>query len=354
MSGRIYWHKVPAIHGPHLFQFLWWIAANRFCRWRDSRPGRLRFDLVYSPGINCLDADAVTVHAFFHGLALGARSKGERGRTFLRNGWLRRIHQRMYYRLLVSLEKRVYAKRGLALAAVSPGTAVQIGQEFGREDVRVIPNGVDPGVFNPEARKSQRLAARRGFGFADADFVVLLIGNDWRNKGLPTLLAAAASCTDLPVKLLAVGSDDQASFIELAGRLSMASRIHFERASGDVLRFYSAADAYASPSLLDSFALPVLEAMACGLPAVTSGEAGISGFLRDGVDSFVLRDPEDVATLASLLRQLCKDAHLRETMGENAVRTAQTLTWDKNAVLTKAFLEEAMHARKSHEADAPH
>jgi len=346
MPGRIYWHKVPFIWGPHLIQFLWWMGANRFCRWRDSRLGRIPFDLVYSPGINCLDADAITMHAFFHGLTLRARSKYGKERNSLWD-WPRRLHQAMYYSLLARLEKRVYARPQLALAAVSPGTAGQLKRQFGRQDVRVIPNGIDPAVFRPEARKSRRLAARQGFGFVDTDFVVLLIGNDWRNKGLATLLEAAASCADLPVKLLVVGSDDRASFAERAGRLGMASRIRFEGPSSDVLQFYAAADAYASPSLLDSFALPVLEAMACGLPAVTSSEAGISGFLRDGVDGFVLRDPKDVATLARLLRQLCEDARLRETVGENAVRTARTLTWEKNAALTREFLEKAMRAKKS-------
>jgi glycosyltransferase involved in cell wall biosynthesis len=111
------------------------------------------------------------------------------------------------------------------------------------------------------------------------------------------------------------------------------------------VQFYAAADLYVSPSLHDSFALPVAEAMACALPVVTSAEAGISELLHDGVDSFVLRNPRDASELARLLRRLYEDSALRRTLGENAARMAQGLTWEKNAALTRDFLEAAMHAR---------
>jgi UDP-glucose:(heptosyl)LPS alpha-1,3-glucosyltransferase len=234
---------------------------------------------------------------------------------------------------------------------VSPRTAAQLERHFGRKDVRVIPNGVDLSTFNPNARLSRRPDARKGLAFKDDEFVALLIGNDWRNKGLAALLEAAASCPDLPLKLLVVGQDDPALVGEALQRFSMTSRVCFETPSTDVLQFYAAADVYASPSLEDSFALPVAEAMACALPVVTSAEAGISAFLQDGVDSFVLCDPRDAAALAAALRRLYEDTALRRTLGENGARTAQTLTWEKNAALTKMFLEEAMRAKKSRTAN---
>ncbi|HYL10187.1 MAG TPA: glycosyltransferase family 4 protein [Candidatus Acidoferrales bacterium] len=353
MPGRIYWHKISSIPGPHLFQFLWWMIANRFCRWRDSRSGRLRFDLVYSPGINCLDADAVTVHAVFHGL-LSRTQERFSGAQKPAGSWPTRLHRRLYYRVLRNLENRIYANPDLAIAAVSPRTAAQLERHFRRKDVRVIPNGVDLDAFNPKARLSRRPDARKRFAFRDHEFVALLIGNDWRNKGLVALLEASASCPDLPLKLLVVGQDDPTLIGEVLERFSMTSRVCFQTPSADVLQFYAAVDVYASPSLEDSFALPVAEAMACALPVVTSAEAGISAFLQDGVDSFVLRDPSDSAALAAVLRRLYEDSALRRTLGENAVRTAQALNWEKNAALTKQFLEEAMRAKKSRKVNTTH
>src|SRR5690348_152197 len=54
--SKITWHRIPALPGPHLFGYLWWLLANHIWRWRDRRFRGLAPALVYSPGINCLDA----------------------------------------------------------------------------------------------------------------------------------------------------------------------------------------------------------------------------------------------------------------------------------------------------------
>jgi glycosyltransferase involved in cell wall biosynthesis len=151
-------------------------------------------------------------------------------------------------------------------------------------------------------------------------------------------------CSELPLKLLVVGQDDRAPFLEMTERLGLARRVRFEGPSPDVMQFYAAADVYASPSLHDSFALPVAEAMACGLPAVTSSEAGVSAFVEDGADCFVLRNPRDAAALARILRRLYEDADFRHRVGEKAADTAKQFSWGKNAASTLEVLEGA--ARK--------
>ena len=67
-SGRIVWHKVPWVPGPHLVRFLGWMAANGFLRWWQSIFHGVSFDLVLSPGINCLHADVILVHVVFQRL----------------------------------------------------------------------------------------------------------------------------------------------------------------------------------------------------------------------------------------------------------------------------------------------
>ena len=77
-SGRIVWHKVPSIPGPHLLKFLGWLFLNSLCRAWDRRVRGLHFDLVLSPGVNCFDADVLIVHALFHRLQELAR-RDDRG-----------------------------------------------------------------------------------------------------------------------------------------------------------------------------------------------------------------------------------------------------------------------------------
>src|SRR5260370_7034376 len=100
-----------------------------------------------------------------------------------------------------------------------------------------------------------------------------MIGNDWTNKGLDTLLIAFRECSELSLTLLVAGSDDRLAYEEAIRNLHLESKIRFVGSSPDVMQFYAAADAYVAPSLEDAYGLPILEAMACGLPVIASSPA---------------------------------------------------------------------------------
>jgi glycosyltransferase involved in cell wall biosynthesis len=328
-SGTIFWHKVPSIPGPHLAQFLAWLFLNGFLRKWHTAFGGASYDLVLSPGINCLHPDAVIVHVLFYRLKELAREENEDSSAHA--GFFRRIHRKIYYALLTALERRIYKDPKVILAAVSKRTAGLIKEHFRREDICVIPNGVDTKHFSVAARLARRPESRRRRGFRDEDFVLLLIGNDWRNKGLPTVLEAMAALPGLPIRLLVVGNDTVEIFHARASQLGLQDRFCWEVSSPDVLEFYSAADVYVSPSREDSFGLPVGEAMACGLPAITSVCAGVADYIQDGIDGFVLREPRDAQTLSKLIERLQGEPDLRRKIGETAARNALLWNWDRPA-----------------------
>jgi glycosyltransferase involved in cell wall biosynthesis len=327
-TGALFWHKVPSIPGPMLIRFLWWLIANRCIRGIHTLLGRPAVDLVLSPGINCLDADVVIVHALFCQL----RELSRAGNPKERDGasLLRALHRRAYYFLLTCMERFVYRQRRVSLATVSQRTASLVQKYFQHAAV-VIPNGVDVAQFSAAARASRRSEARRRRNFHDTDFVLLLIGNDWRVKGLPTILAAMAEASALPLRLLVVGSDIVAPFREMARRLGVAERCVWEPPQTDVIDFYAAADLYVSPSREDSFGLPVAEAMACGLPVITSVFAGVSERIRDKQEGFVLAEPEDARLLAALIAQLYSEPALGRQVAQAAALAAQDWTWDRSA-----------------------
>jgi glycosyltransferase involved in cell wall biosynthesis len=338
-AGAIYWHKVPGIPGPHVVQFLAWMFLNGFQRWRHSRLGGASYDLVLSPGINCLHPDVVIVHALFHRLKELAREEKQDRASHA--GLFRRLHRRVYYGLLTTLERRIYTDPKIFLGAVSRRTARLLKDYFHREDVCVIPNAVDTEHFSVAARLARRAESRQKRGFREEDFVWLLIGNDWRNKGLPTILEAMATLSALPMRLLVVGNDGADSFRDLAAKLGVAERCRWELSSPDVLGFYGAADVYISPSREDSFGLPVAEAMACGLPAITSSCAGVVDYLHDGVDGFVLHDPRDAQSLALLMGRLQAEPELRRHMGAAAAKSILELDWNRNAAVAWKLLQQA-------------
>jgi len=349
-SRAVVWHKVPSIPGPHLLQFLAWLFLNSICRAWDRWVHGLLFDLVVSPGINCLNADVVIVHAFFHRLLELARVEDL---DSARPGLLRRLHRRAYYSLLARFERRIYSDPKVSLAAVSKRTAMLLKDYFHREDVRVIPNGVDTAKFSPSARLALRAQARQRRAIRESDFVLLLIGNDWRVKGLETVLRAMSALRDLPILVIAAGDDSPGSFRETAKSLGISDRCRFEPSRDDVLDFYAAADLYVSPSREDSFGLPVAEAMACGLPAITSTYAGVSDRICDGVDGFILRQPDDIEGLAQMLQRLHADEVLRANVCNAAAKAALLWDWDRNAAAMWELLKSAAGKKLTPPAQKP-
>ena len=339
-SGRILWHKVSAVRGPHLVRYVWWFFANHIRRWWDTRVGGLKFDLLYTPGINAFDADVISVHIVFHEFLFQVRSH----LTFRNSpvvSWPRLLHRRLYYRLIMMLERLVYRRRTTLLTAISDLVSTQLEHYFDRPDAVMIRYGVDTTRFSPTLRLARRASTRERFRISTEQFTLLLIGNDWKKKGLIALLNALAACCELPLMLLVVGTDDQSAYEVLIHKSGISDRVHFLKPSGDVLQFYAAADAYVGPSLEDAYALPILEAMACGLPVVASSRAGISEIISDRKDGFILRDPQDFLQISQLLREMFSNPGLCQSVGEQACMTAERQTWDLNAAKTWELLNQA-------------
>ena len=343
-AGHITWHKVPRLPGPHLLGYVWWFVANHFQRWWDTRFRGLKLDLTYSPGINAINADAVTIHVLFTEFYRRVRPH-LRLRDASVSLWPVVVHRLLYYRLICLLEQRIYPCKNTSLTTISRRSAGCVRSFFKRDDVTVICYGVDTRTFHPRARLERRQSARNLLHIRAADCCLLLIGNDWKSKGLDTLLRSISACPEIDFRLLVVGSDDPRVHAEMIRVLHLDSKVQFCGSSSDVMQFYAAADVYASPSREDAFALPPIEAMACGLPVITSSNNGGSQIITEGADGFVMADAEDSIALANRLRRLAQDQDLRNRIGENAARTAQEYTWDRNATETWEFLKAA-HAKK--------
>jgi glycosyltransferase involved in cell wall biosynthesis len=107
----------------------------------------------------------------------------------------------------------------------------------------------------------------------------------------------------------------------------LEGKVRFMPSRPDVEWYYAAADVYVGPSLEDTFAQPPAEAMACGLPVITSATNGTAEIITDGVDGLIVQDPNDTEDLANKVRLLYENPDPCRSLGDNAVRTAQKYTW---------------------------
>jgi glycosyltransferase involved in cell wall biosynthesis len=348
--SRIVWHRISALKGPHILGFLWWFAANRVRRSFDRRFRGLHYDLIFTPGVNCSDADVISVHVLYSEYVRDVGDKLRFGRNPARL-WPRILHRKLYYALIRFLERRIYADPRKTLVAVSRSAGSKLEKISGRGSFPVLYAGLDHQVFNPERRAELRRVAREAISLAQDEFALILVGNDWRNKGVPTLLEAMEQLRDLPIRALIVSREDSSECRALVLEKGLEARVQFLPPRKDIEFYYAAADAYVGPSLQDLYAMPPAEAMACGVPAIVSSAAGVSEIITDGVDGLILADPRNANALAAIIRRLYEDQPLRARLGERAAQTTRQYTWQRNGEDLAAIFEDVCR-RKARQATA--
>lgn len=247
------------------------------------------------------------------------------------------------HRVALALEARLFREqRFRRLICISHEVARQVHAYYGipHEEMRVIHNGVDTTAYSPALRTLHRDELRAELGVEREEYVVLFVGSGFERKGL---VHAVRACARLPAgvswRLLVVGNGRKAPYQALAERLRIRDRVRFLGARRDAHRFYGAADALVFPTLFEPFGTVALEAMAAGLPVVTTRAAGCSEAVEEGVDSFVVDEPGREEDIADRLLRLAEPA-LRDRMGRAARVKAQQFTIERNIEATLQVYEE--------------
>ena len=167
--------------------------------------------------------------------------------------------------------------------------------------LHVVYNGVDLAAYHPGLRQTWRERKRKELGIANASMVFLLVGSGFRRKGVPQLLRAMEAVRE--AHLVVVGADKELAHLQRsAAQAGLSARVHFTGAQDEVQPWYGMADCFVLPTLYDPFPNAALEAMACGLPLVTSLQCGAAEFVDSGVDGYLCQDPLDVVELARCLK----------------------------------------------------
>ena len=340
--SKFTWHRIPRLPGPHLFNFLWWLAATHlWIAWGRSFQ-RLRHDLLFSSGANWPGADIICVHIVFSEYRRQIRAElSFLGSPF--RHWPTLVHRHIYYAIATWLERNAYTDPQTTLVVYSRKSAKELERVYRRTDrIPVIYLGLDHSVFDPASRAAMRGEARNSLEITKGEFAIIMVGNDWRNKGVPVLLEALDQLRELPIRLFIVSREDPSACQVLVKEKRLDNRVRFLTPRNDIEFYYAAVDAYAGPSLQDSYAMPPAEAMACGLPVIVSAAAGVSEIITDGVDGLILKDPKDAMALAALIRRLFEDEAFRSQLGERAALTSEKYTWERNGEELAAIFENVL------------
>jgi len=168
---------------------------------------------------------------------------------------------------------------------------------FLKNRVIAIPNPIDVGSFTrPDGFDRNPLFAQLGLPVYTRVLCFAALGN-FSHKGLAVLLEALARISDLSVRLLVVGGSagEIAEFYALAQQLGVANRVVFTGFQSDVRPYLWASDLFVLPSLYETFALVVMQAMAAGVPAIVTRLHGVEDYAVQGENAwFVERNPDAV------------------------------------------------------------
>jgi glycosyltransferase involved in cell wall biosynthesis len=216
---------------------------------------------------------------------------------------------------------------------VAHATAQGAGELDTRHNFTVIHNGLDRRRLLAAARGVDRAATRRALGADEGDVVVLLVGTVCERKGqhdLADALGRLPSAVAQRVRTCFVGDRDSAYSRALHERIAALpadrrARVTVVPETDDVARFFAAADLFACTSRVESYPRVILEAMAWGLPIVTTPVFGIREQVREAVNGMFYA-PGDVGALASALARLATDDALRARLASNAVPALDALT----------------------------
>ncbi len=199
-----------------------------------------------------------------------------------------------YHRLVLALERRIFQLRTARhVVAISRQGKEEIERRYGTDPERVtlIYNGVDLERFHPDNRDRHRRPTREALRIPEEAWTVLFVGSGFERKGLAPLLEAFARMTDAGSRLVVTGKGDVVRYQNLAASLGIAERTIWTGPKEEVERLYAAADAVALPARYEPFGNVHLEALASGVPVLSSARAGGSEIVCNGENGWVASGP---------------------------------------------------------------
>ncbi len=339
-TDKVIFHKIPMIKGNFFLRKKVYGWATVFQVASFTLMSRLkikpqRFDIVHSFGDCFLPFDVYTSQSC-HKTAVRVARKSKKGiYNYFKNTILNPLNL-----IVLSIEKFSY-QRGKKSIIISPTEWIkrEIIEEYkvAKENIVVIPNGVDLEEFNPKNRKQFRDEVRKELNIKPDDIVLLFVAYEFKRKGLKYIIEAMPFIKNERIKLIVIGRDEIAPYLSLAEELKVAHQIIFLKPT-PLKKYYATSDIFIFPTLYEAFSLATLEAIASGLPLLATKVSGTEELIQDGYNGFFIQ--QDGFDIAQKINLLIKDDNYIKKVGENARKTAERYSWKDVANQTEGIYKK--------------
>lgn len=228
------------------------------------------------------------------------------------------------------------------------------------ERIHEIPNAVAWDRFHRPFTEEERMSFRASYGLAADRVLFLAVGRNHPQKNYPALLDAVGHLVreGLRFQVLLLGRDTERVAQEAAARgwggFVRAGEIRTQASSREVPVFppealiaaYRSADVFIMPSILEGFSTALLEAMAAGLPVITTDAPGCRDFVRDGRDALMVPAGE-VPALQSTMARCIREPGLRTQYAEISLARAKSFTWSQVTARYHSLYEQLLATKRN-------
>ncbi len=290
-------HQIPVLRYPHSLRIF------SFLRNSAHAVQQYDFDIIHGVG-RTLAMNIFNPHGGVEKAYLKQDFCSITNRFYYVYKFLKRYLSLQHY-VKVWIQRRQYVNDKVRkIIAISPMVKEDIVRYYGvpEEKIAVVFNCVDLGRFHPKNRTIFRKAKREDLGIDDSALLLLFAGNNYRLKGLEPLLHALIYLRrwfpNQPFHLLIVGRGRIGRYMAMARKLGVSDFTLFLGSVKEMEQYYAASDIYVHPTFYDSCSLTVLEALASGLPVITSRFNGAADVIVSNKGGKILENPADVEELA--------------------------------------------------------
>jgi UDP-glucose:(heptosyl)LPS alpha-1,3-glucosyltransferase len=322
-------HTIPSIGSRDLFSVNSYMVFLK----ENLHPGD--FDIIHSMGPLYLHPDVVTAHI------CQKRLLKDSPLFFSSYSLLRKSYWNIRSTIASSFQKRSFlnAKRVIAVSSMLEG---ELKKEYGLKNTVVLYPGIESTFFEP-IRETVLNDTRREWGIGSDTKTVLFVGSQWERKGLQFLIRALSKMEENYV-LLVIGRGDLRRYRNIAEEHGVQKRIIFAGFKKDIHAFYSISDVLVLPSLYEPFGYPVLEAMACGLPVVTSAHVGAAELVEEGKNGSVVRNVRNAKDLSHRIELWCEK--ISPSIKERNISKVHSFLWEKKVEGILSLYAEIMKNAK--------
>jgi len=249
-----------------------------------------------------------------------------------------------FHQLVLKLEKNIFesgnCKRVVAISQMVKEDILE-NYQCPPENISVVYNGVDLKRFHPNNKNNYRNLIRRQLGIPDTSILILFVGSGFERKGLQFLLQSSEYFEKKDWRLLIMGKGNCKKLMRYVSKNKLC-QIIAKAPQPEIEQYYGAADLFILPSIYEPFGNANLEALATGLPVITTRFCGASNIIQAKHNGLVIKDPYNPKEIAEKINYLF-DPCIRKTMGKNARKLAEQFSLERNNQEMLQIYEKITH-----------